>query len=252
MILYSNAFNDEDIEFARKKGLGLEVLQYSNPVFLDNFNENHPKITDIMKNMTGYSMHGAYFDTFYTSVDPLICEVSKKRFLQCVQAASFHSINRLVFHSVYRKYFDGYSKLAIDVYLKKAIDFWKEFEASIPDGMTIYIENVEDDDPEVFIKIIEGIGSPKISCCFDIGHAFCNSSVPVEKWVSVLGSFIGHVHLHDNDGTSDQHLPLGKGNIPLFDVINKIIEKADSSVPFVLECDVVESMKWLVDKGLVP
>ena len=159
-----------------------------------------------MDGMTGVSMHGAYYDTFYTSKDSLIREVSEKRFRQSVEAAVFHSIKRVVFHSAYRKFYDGFSKTAINAFLKSSIEFWKQFEHNIPDGMTIYLENVEDENPELLAAMLEGINSKKIRCCLDIGHAFCSSSAPLDRWVNVLGDYIGHVHLHDNDGKSDRHL----------------------------------------------
>ena len=58
------------------------------------------------------------------------------------------------------------------------------------------------------------------------------------------------MHLHDNDGTGDQHLPLGKGTIPIEEAINKIMQKSGDDVVFVLECDAPESVKWLEMKGL--
>ena len=249
MVVYNTVFSDINIDYLRKNGLGAEILQYSDPVFLDDFNNNHPKITQYMQGMSGVSMHGAYYDLFYTSKDPLIREVAEKRFLQCIQAAVFHSIDRIVFHSSYRNAFDGFSKATIDNFLKRSAEFWFQFEKCIPEDITIYLENVDDDDPEVFVQIIERIGSNKISCCLDVGHVHCSSAVPVDRWVDVLGSHIGHVHLHDNNGESDQHLPLGKGSIPLLDTINAILKRAGKDIPFVLECDASESVEWLKNSG---
>ena len=250
MILYGNAFVTEHIDFIRDNGLGFEVFQYCDPVYLDGFNTNHPEITKFLSGMRGASLHGAFYDLNYTSVDPMICDVSKKRFIQIINAASFHGINRIVFHSAYKKFFDGFSDEHKERYLEKAVGFWKGFADNIPDGTTIYIENIEDDDPDLFYRLINGIGSSKVRCCLDVGHAHCNANVSVGKWIDTLGSLIGHVHLHDNDGSGDQHLPLGKGTIPLACAIEKIIEKSGDDVVFVLECDAPESIKWLESKGL--
>lgn len=250
MQVYGNSFSDEDYRLSREYGLGLEITQYAIPAFLDDFENNHPQISRHIKGMSGVAMHGAYLDLFYTSKDPLIVNVAKKRFLKSMQAAAFHSIGSLVFHSVYRKYFDGNSKFALDDFVKKSIDFWQSFEENIPNGIIIYLENVEDDNPEVFAKMLEGINSPKIHCCLDIGHVFCNSPVPLANWVDILGGFIGHVHLSDNNGTYDNHLPLGKGCVPLFDTISSIQNKC-GDIPFVLECNVKESMQWLKNAGFI-
>jgi len=250
MLIYGTAFSDNAINLIRENGLGLELLQYSDPAFLDNFDSKHAQITQYMQGISGVSVHGAYLDTFYTSKDPLIREVSKKRFLQSVQAAAFHSIDRVVFHTAYRRYFDGHSKPALDNFLKKSIEFWQNFEENIPDGMTVYLENVEEENPEILIKIIEGINSPKIQACFDVGHAFCSSSVDLITWINVLGGTIGHVHIHDNDGSFDQHLPLGKGKIPILNTIQEILKHVGDKIPFVLECDVPESLECLRKEGI--
>ena len=124
-------------------------------------------------------------------------------------------------------------------------------EKSIPDdSMTVFIENVEDEDPEVFVQIFKGIDSPKIRCCFDIGHAYFNGrSVSLNRWIDVLGKYIGHVHIHDNNGNHDEHLPLGQGAIPLAGAINKIFYTVGEEVPFVLECELEESVRWLRNIG---
>ena len=249
MLIYSNGFTETDLALSRENGFGIEVLEYTNPASLDDFENSHPKVARLLHGIKCASMHGAYRDLFSASTDPLIREVTKQRFVQSIQAARFHKIGRVVFHSPYKRAFDGYSKAATQDFLKRTVDFWLQFEENIPNGITVYVENVEDDKPEVFARIFEETGSGKIRCCFDIGHAHCNSAAPVGEWLDVLGDFVQHVHLHDNDGKSDQHLPLGKGNAPLFNAIIKVLGRSGTRVPFVLECDVFESAKWLDRHG---
>lgn len=245
MILYGTAFSESEAKFLKENGMGLEVFQYANPVFADDFDKNHPKIAEYIGGINALSMHGAYCDTFYTSIDPLIREVTKKRFLQSMQIASFHGISRVVFHSSYRKFFDGPN---VDTFVKSSVEFWRGMEAHIPPGMTVFLENVEDEDPEVLAQIFEEI--PKIRCCFDIGHAYYNGrDVSLNRWIDVLKNYIGHVHIHDNHGNHDDHLPLGRGSIPLTGAINKIQHAVGEDVPFVMECNIQESVKWLKDIG---
>ena len=249
MIIYCTDFSEKDVEFAKQNHLGLEVIKYANPIFADNFDKNHQQIKKNMTGMAGVSMHGAYHDTYYTSIDPLIREVAKKRFVQSMEIAAFHGIGSVVFHSSYRKFLNGFSTDAMDTFINNAVDFWKDIENSIPEGVTAYIENVEDEDPEVFVQIFDGVNSPKILCCLDIGHAYCSRSVSLNRWIDVLGKHIGHVHIHDNGGNYDDHLPLGQGSIPLAGAINKIFYTVGENVPFVLECNLEESVKWLRNIG---
>jgi len=251
MIIYCSSFPDIDMSFLKDNGMGIEIIQYANPVFLDGFDNNHAKTAQYMHGAMGASMHGAFYDLVYTSHDPLICEVARKRFVQSIKAAAFHSIERIVFHSTYRNFHHGGSNAAMDDFLKKSIEFWQGFEQNIPDGMTVYLENCEDEDPELFVRILEGINSPKIRCCFDMAHAFCNSSISMDRWIDTLGRWIEHVHLSDNDGSSDQHLPLGAGKAPLAGGIRKIIEQSGEDTVFVLECDASKSVLWLKEQGFM-
>jgi sugar phosphate isomerase/epimerase len=52
---------------------------------------------------------------------------------------------------------------------------------------------------------IEGIGMT-----FDFGHA--NTLGIVNDFLPFVGK-ASHIHIHDNNGLSDQHLPLGEGTI---------------------------------------
>lgn len=245
MNIYGFAHTEPALEFLRNNKMGIEV--YSHPANLLNpydFDEYHKTISEHIKGMNGVSMHGVINDMAYTSGDSLIIEVVKKRFLEYIQAASLHGIRHLIFHSSYRTYHAVKNPL-VDWYIKASIDFWKDFESNIPDGMTVLLENVEDEDPELTFQILHGIDSPKIRCCFDIGHANAYSPVLLEEWIRVLRKFTSHVHISDNDGKRDSHLPLGKGSIPLSSVINNILECVGENVPFTLECDVPSSVDWL-------
>jgi len=250
MIIYGNDYSEDTINYLQQNGYGIEVTRYSAPYILDNLPNAHAATSEILKGFSAFSMHGAYYDLFYASRDPLICLVARKRILQSIQAATHHSINHVVFHSSYRKFFDGFSKLASDNFMKKATEFWLSFEEHIPNGMTIYLENVEENNPEILLNLIESIGSPKIRCCFDVGHAHCNSSVPLKNWIDVLDKHIGYVHIHDNMGKSDQHLPLGEGNILLVETINDILA-ISMTIPFVLECDITKSLEYLMKMGVL-
>ena len=238
--------SESQVNFLRDNKIGIEV--YAPAVNLNSFEEYHKTIAEYIKGMKDVSMHGTSYDMAYTSNDPLIIEVVKKRFKQSLQAAFFHNINYVIFHSAYRPFFGIRGSSHEKWYINASIAFWKEFLDNIPVGMTVLLENVEDNDPEVLAKIIDGIGSSQICCCFDAAHAHVYSSVPLDEWVRVLGDRIKLVHLSDNDGKADLHLPLGDGNLPLLSTINNIMKSVDKEMPFVLECNIPSSLNWLRSK----
>ena len=63
-------------------------------------------------------------------------------------------------------------------------------------------------DPGELLGMIDGVEG--VGACFDLGHANTVGIVPA--FLKVLGS-ADHLHLHDNNGLSDEHLPIGAGTV---------------------------------------
>ncbi len=57
---------------------------------------------------------------------------------------------------------------------------------------------------EEFVRYIDGIGSPYVKACVDIGHTVLVGENPV-KMIKALGNRVAALHVHDNDGTRDEH-----------------------------------------------
>jgi len=56
--------------------------------------------------------------------------------------------------------------------------------------------------------------SKDLGFCIDLGHAFVLGGMKsIEIFFKLLGNRIEHVHMHDNHGNFDEHLPIGKGKI---------------------------------------
>lgn len=96
---------------------------------------------------------------------------------------------------------------------------------------------------EEFIYLFGEI--PNISALLDVGHAHINRW-DIAKVIKGLDEHFTAVHLHDNWGLSDEHQPIGLGNInwqPIWDALNDleheyraIIEyKEDTSLEILLE-----------------
>ncbi|MEI6875849.1 MAG: sugar phosphate isomerase/epimerase, partial [Spirochaetota bacterium] len=68
-----------------------------------------------------------------------------------------------------------------------------------------------DDGPKMR-QIINGLGAPLLVAVFDIAHAVIQG-LDLRQSIRDLGDLIGHVHIHDNKGQTDDHLALGAGTI---------------------------------------
>ena len=88
-------------------------------------------------------------------------------------------------------------------------------------GLNIAVENADycGYDPYNLAKLVDTINLPNVDVCLDTGHANITCKSPnssfmnVEEAVHILGSRIKSLHVADNMGLIDQHLPPFYGNI---------------------------------------
>jgi sugar phosphate isomerase/epimerase len=83
-------------------------------------------------------------------------------------------------------------------------------------GVGLMVENIPHDfnTVEQLAELLDPL--PELGLHLDIGHA--NLWVPKHTACDLIhrfGSRLRHVHFHDNNGTADQHLPFGTGNIDI-------------------------------------
>lgn len=83
-------------------------------------------------------------------------------------------------------------------------------------NMTYLIENLPrtfylgHDSPRLAEAILE-VRSPRIRMCFDTGHAHLTGDVCEQ--LRLCAPAVGYMHIHDNDGTTDNHRMPGDGSI---------------------------------------
>lgn len=64
---------------------------------------------------------------------------------------------------------------------------------------------------------------PELWACFDLGHLHTLGGSPTD-YIRALSSRLLHVHLHDNCGDWDAHLPLGEGTAPWRETLAALAE----------------------------
>ncbi|MHC1631626.1 MAG: sugar phosphate isomerase/epimerase family protein [Methanotrichaceae archaeon] len=82
--------------------------------------------------------------------------------------------------------------------------------------MTIAVENMPNIEsllgrmPEEIQGILENVGRDNLGFVFDVGHANTNNNV--DRFLDLKDKII-HVHIHDNHGKRDEHLPVKWGTV---------------------------------------
>lgn len=195
----------------------LEIQDFIMPTNLDLLKEEIlEKYTTLLKGYQGnITLHGPYIDLKATSFDPLVQGVFLDRARRILDIAKILKAQYIVFHSDYEKksrYDNNYN----DFFLQQSISVWRtlvqDFEKA---RVTALIENVHNPDGSIIAAIIDSIDSPYLGACLDVGHAHVFGKVPLQDWIYCYGNCLKYVHLSDNHGEEDEHLPLGKGNIQL-------------------------------------
>lgn len=79
--------------------------------------------------------------------------------------------------------------------------------------------------PEEMLDLIRKVNRSNVGITLDVGHAVVCGHKPVD-FLHLLEEEIFHVHLHDNDGIVDRHLPLGKGIIDYVAVLQSLNQVA--------------------------
>ena len=91
-------------------------------------------------------------------------------------------------------------------------------------GISICIENMPKSDWLFYSS--PGLDLRDLGTVLDVGHAHICGSLDA----FLAEQDISHVHLHDNAGCSDDHLPLGQGNIEFEPILEMIRTRGISAV----------------------
>ena len=92
---------------------------------------------------------------------------------------------------------------------------------------------------------------PSLRLCLDIGHVNAYSGHSILEWLEQWSPLVSHFHIHNNDGTQDQHAALTEGSIPMAAVLRSARELCPDAT-FTFELIQAEpSMRWLREEGIL-
>lgn len=96
-------------------------------------------------------------------------------------------------------------------------------QAGADAGVRIAIENVYERTTDELLTYFDLVESTNLRMVIDLGHAHAYGALDTITTVEVLGDRVVALHLSDNAGTDDQHLPLGAGTAPLAPAIRHAV-----------------------------
>ena len=186
-------------------GFGADVLESDQTGFVcaavERMRETGCRIT----------VHGPFWDLCSGSVDPGIREVTRSRLGSLFDLAEKIRPEQIVCHTGFDpRHHRGHRR----AWIEKSLSTWEPFvrRAEILETPLV-LENVWEEDPGLHLELLEQMKSSWFGFCLDTGHQHSFSATTLDKWLQAVWPHLKEVHLHDNDGSYDDHFPVGAGTI---------------------------------------
>lgn len=186
----------------------------------DDFREVADRLADAGLLVT---FHAPFMDLRPGALDPRIRQISCDRLRQLFDLIPWFRPRSVVCHPSFdeRYYISAEAR-----WLENSLETWRSLLGIIRGMETIIaLENVYERNPAQMRPLLEALASPQVRFCFDAGHANAFGGAPLGLWIDDLADFLGEIHIHDNHGTDDEHLPVGEGNIPFADLFSMLRQR---------------------------
>ncbi len=95
--------------------------------------------------------------------------------------------------------------------------------------------------PDEHHEVVHEFADFDVGAVIDVGHAN-TAGIALGEYFEQMQSYLIEVHLHDNNGTSDEHMTLGNGTIDFKSVLN-MLDRIQFDGPVILELDTREDLE---------
>ena len=214
MLLFVNVpyrMVEKNMERAVSLSIGLEV--YLDNHLIEEIDLGHVK--GLSKKLRDHkipcTVHAPFMDLSPGGYDRSIRKITRDKLKKSAEVANLFEARACVCHPGYDKWrFDGNEQLWLD----GSIETWEEVLGAADKDLPIVVENIFEETPATFSALFDYFKEKNLWFCFDSGHFNLFSKVSLDDWLTPLKKRIREMHLHDNHGTFDDHLPIGSGSFP--------------------------------------
>ena len=241
--IYVSTIAPDAAPVAQAHGFGLEIAEYCTAWNMDDeFSVTDQGVCQKLNGIPRRMLHAPFNELFPCAIDRKARKLAAERYRQAIELAKHYGASKVIIHGGYNPwiYYPVW-------YVEQSILFWKEFLLEDP-GVQLVLENVLEREPAWLLDIVKGVDAPRLKLCLDIGHVNAYSNVSVFEWLETCAPYIRHFHVHNNDGTRDQHNALNTGTIPM----KEFLLRAEALCPdatFTLELMEAEaSVSWLLEE----
>jgi len=157
------------------------------------------------------TLHAPYVKLSAGSTDPAIRELTQRRFQQVLDLVPLFRPLSVVCHAGYDA---KYHQFYLEHWTRFSLDLWSWLAQKLREqGTYLMLENVYEHEPSEIAVLLKPLRELQVGLCLDTGHCAAFARTPLDPWIDMLGGYIRQLHLHDNNGTWDDHMALGSGRI---------------------------------------
>jgi len=248
-VCHSSKFGplEDTVRLCQANRFGLELSDFSRIEALHDgclINDVQEQLINILHR----AIHGPYLGIDPVSKEAMVRETSIRCCQKVYDIAVALQINHIILHPAYNP-----EVFSPPDWIDKMSIFWSGFLKGKSPDIHFHLENVMDAGPEMLLQLISQVNQVNLDINLDIGHVHVYSRSSLSEWISFLGNRIGYVHLHDNHGKEDEHLGLGRGNVPLTDACRELQIHSPGAV-WAVEAGgagTMQSLYWLQEHGFI-
>lgn len=220
---------------------------------LDSFPRSH--LRGLAKKLSArgirMTVHAPFHEIFLGAPDRLVREAAVERMEKAFAAAALFRPESIVVHFNYEERRFGF---IYEEWLANIVPSIRLFARKAGEmGAILALENVYEENPRAMKEVLEMMKGLPVHQCLDTGHVNAFSRTGLRAWLRQMGPFIRQLHLHDNDGSGDEHLPIGAGNVD-FGLVAGFIARAKVKPLVTLEPhsegDIWKTLHGFHEKGL--
>jgi sugar phosphate isomerase/epimerase len=201
----------------------------------------------LQDNCLNITLHGPFYDLSPGSIDPALLAVTRNRFEQVLELVPVFKPQTVVLHAGFdRKRHADY----LEEWIENSLETWTWMASCLLEsGTRLMLENVYEHGPQDIRMIFERLENQNVGFCLDSGHLSAFGHSPLTVWLKSMGPYIEQLHLHDNHGEEDDHLPMGSGAIDFKPLFNYLKSRRNPSPIITLEphseADLWQSLAYL-------
>lgn len=213
-----------------EEGLGVEITLYDTEWLLNlERTATVRKVGDELAHRAiEVTVHAPIFDLNPGSLDPVVRKHTRRCWERAIGVSGALGARQINFHTGYMPLlppstFPGWLALSLEIWERMV-------ELTVDAGMTLLLENMFEPSPQVQLDLRSQLEPRHVGFTVDIAHCHIYGTVSPQSWWNTLGDAIREVHLHDTDGFSDDHLPIGDGALDWRGIFEDIFRHAPDCV----------------------